>query len=941
MIPLRPTVSLPTFRGICYVFLLTLFSLSSASAQPGRGIVTGRAADTGGGALQGARIELQPGGASTVSNNQGEYRFTDIPAGAYKLTVSFVGFTSSMVNVTVAPGQTSRADVTLQVASTTDSVLVTAERPHGEAEAINRQRTAENILQVLPHDVITSLPNANVADAIGRLPSVTLERDEGEGKYVQIRGTEPRYSNVTIDGVNVPSPETVRTIKLDIIPSDLVESVEINKTLLANMDGDAIGGSVNLRTKIAGEQPTISMFGLGGYTPIVNGRTLSQFGGTIGKRFGKERRLGLIFGGTYDWNGRGIDDIEPALNVVNNVATYSGTDIREYRYYRARWGFSGSADYKLSQNSQIYIRGLYSHFDNFGDRWVYSPNINDYLTPFLGDKTGDTSFNASVRRPVQVIGSLSAGGQHFFRTSWISWEVAGSRASTEDKGYSQANFAPPDGSPLLGVQYAVDLSNPYRPRFPVTNGVNILDLKQYLLQGFDNNTLYSPQVNLQGAASVGKNYSWNGHFGVFEFGGKFRTAHKFNEPNDVFYTAVNPNALPAPNFPGDLTNSNYYGGSYQFGPTVNYNKFRGFVASNPSAFTVDFNTTRLRNDPNVWDIVERVGSGYFQNAITFGKFRLYTGLRFEATDEGVRGAITHSTNGKYTSTSSQTTSSGYLDPLPSAQLRYALTSESGIRFAYGRGIARPDFFQLPPYLTLDDTRKSVSVGNPNLKPTHANNYDVLYEHYLKPLGLIQAGYFYKDISDPIARVRTTLTSGTYAGFKQTQYVNITSAHVAGFEIALQQRLSYLPGLLNALGISANYSYTTSQATGIPGRGDKPSLLRQAPHTWNISPTYDKGRISLRVGLSYNGANIFSYGYTDGADLGIKGPNGDQYLYAHLQVDAQASIRLAKGFSAIVYGLNLNNEVFGFYQGSPIYVAQREYYKTTYAGGLRWSLTPDR
>src|SRR6202011_3787537 len=138
----------------------------------------------------------------------------------------------------------------------------------------------------LPSEVITSLPNANVADALGRLPGVTLERDEGEGKYVQIRGTEPRYSNVTIDGVNVPSAENYRVVKLDIIPSDLVESVEINKTLLANMDGDAIGGSVNLRTKSAGERPTLSLFGLGGYTPIFNGRGATQSGGTGGKRFG-------------------------------------------------------------------------------------------------------------------------------------------------------------------------------------------------------------------------------------------------------------------------------------------------------------------------------------------------------------------------------------------------------------------------------------------------------------------------------------------------------------------------------------------------------------------------------------------------------------------------------------------------------------------------------
>ncbi|PYV50861.1 MAG: hypothetical protein DMG98_27150 [Acidobacteria bacterium] len=175
------------------------------------------------------------------------------------------------------------------MASKNEEIMVYAERAHGEAEAINEERTADNILQVLPAEVITSLPNANVADAIGRLPSVTLERDEGEGKYVQIRGTEPRLSNLTIDGINVPSPEGgVRQVKLDTIPADLVESVEINKTLEANMDGDGIGGSVDLKTKMAGESPTLILDGLGGYTPIVNGRYVSQWDATVGQRFGPQ-----------------------------------------------------------------------------------------------------------------------------------------------------------------------------------------------------------------------------------------------------------------------------------------------------------------------------------------------------------------------------------------------------------------------------------------------------------------------------------------------------------------------------------------------------------------------------------------------------------------------------------------------------------------------------
>ena len=948
-------VTAAPIRALVIALAICSFHFTSAFAQTGRGSITGLVVDASGGVLRGASVELLPGGLAAASNNQGEFNLLDIASGPYKLIVSYVGFAPFTQDITVTRGETLRVDVTLQAATRSEQILVTAERPHGEAEAINRERTAENVLQVLPHDVIVSLPNANVADAIGRLPSVTLERDEGEGKYVQIRGTEPRYSNVTIDGVNVASPENVRQIKLDIVPSDLVESVEINKTLLANMDGDAIGGSVNLRTKTAGERPTLSLFGIGGYTPIIGGRGVSQFGGTAGQRFGKKKKLGILFGGTYDWNGRGIDDLEPAPQAIQcnpgdcgnpsanapYFGTYAGADLREYRYYRARWGFTGSVDYKLSDVSSLYVRGLYSHFDNFGERWVYSPTINSYTnSQFQGGADGSMSFNASIRRPVQTVGSLLVGGQHYGRTAWFTWELSSSRSSTEDKGYAQANFGPvADNSPLNNVVFGVNLSNPFRPRFPVQNNVNIYDPSQYFLQNLDVNTTYSPQLNLQGAVSAAKNYNWNGHFGTFEAGAKVRNVHRFNEANDIFYNAVDPSSLAMTKFSTSFHNNDYYDNSYQLGPFADYNRIKSYFLSTPGAFTVDFSKTRQRNDPQSFDLTERVVAGYLQNSITFGKFRLYAGVRFEATDEGVRGNLVTLSKGAYVSTSSQASSSGYIDALPSAQLRYALTSDSGIRFAYGRGIARPNYSDLPPYITLDDRRNSISAGNPNLKPTYANNYDVLYERYLKPYGILQAGYFYKDISQPIYLVSSLVTSGTYTGYTERQPVNGSSASLWGFEAAYQQRLAFLPGVLAGAGISANYSYTSSRANGVPGRSDHPALQRQAPHTWNISPTYDRGRVSLRVGLAFNDANIFSYNYTDGAPLGLKGPNGDQYLYSHFQVDAQASVRLAKGFSAVVYGLNLNNEPFGFYQGSEIWPIQREYYKPTIAGGLRWSLLP--
>jgi TonB-dependent receptor len=341
--------------------------------------------DAGGAVLQGARIELQPGGAAAVTNQQGEFTISGLTPGEYAVTVSYVGFAPFSAKANVTTGHVARLDASLKVASQNEQIVVYAERVHGEAEAINRQRESDNILQVLPVEVITSLPNTNIADALGRLPSVTLERDEGEGKYVQIRGIEPRLNNVTIDGVNVPSPESgVRQIKLDIIPANLVDSVEISKTLSANQDGDAIGGSVNLVTKTAGERPTIYLNGIGGYTPIVGGRTLSEFDGAVGQRFGASKKLGILFGGSYDWNGRGIDDIEPSLDVFNNSPVVTSVDLREYRYYRTRYGFTGTVDYKLGDVSSIYVRGLYSHFDNFGDRWVYIPET-DFVTPTQGD----------------------------------------------------------------------------------------------------------------------------------------------------------------------------------------------------------------------------------------------------------------------------------------------------------------------------------------------------------------------------------------------------------------------------------------------------------------------------------------------------------------------------------------------------------------------------
>src|SRR6202790_3613938 len=280
-----------------------------ALAQERKGTITGTVKDSGNSALQSALVELLPLGRKVVTDDHGQFRITDVPAGEYTLSVSYVGLAASNVPVTVQAGQEVSANAVLQVASQNDQVVVIAERLQGEAEAINIERTNDNIVQVLPERVINSLPNTNIADAVGRLPSVSLERDEGEGKYVQIRGTEPRLTNVTVNGVNLPSVEgVVRNIKLDAIPADLVERIEVFKTLSANQDADGVGGTVNLVTRTPGEKPTYEFGGTFGHNALQNGYNRGALDGTFGKRFGVEKKLGFLLNGAWDQTNRGIDE---------------------------------------------------------------------------------------------------------------------------------------------------------------------------------------------------------------------------------------------------------------------------------------------------------------------------------------------------------------------------------------------------------------------------------------------------------------------------------------------------------------------------------------------------------------------------------------------------------------------------------------------------------
>ena len=531
---------------------------------------------------------------------------------------------------------------------------------------------------------------------------------------------------------------------------------------------------------------------------------------------------------------------------------------------------------------------------------------------------------------------------------WFSWDAALSRAWYSDSPYSDAQFGPSSALPSSTCSYdPSNTSNEFLPRWTGSCFTEISNPSNFQLSKITRDLGPSAQLNIELSGSGAKRYHIGSKLATFEIGGRFRNEHKFN---DGYVLTLTPNSgavIPMTDFPNSLINHNYYnGGNYNLGYNPSLENAVAFYNANQGMFT---SSSTQGQDGQEYDLIEKVGAGYIMNTIDLSsKWRFIAGLRIESTTD----SISNFSFDQDTGTISPNKFNGsYITYLPSAALKYAISSNDDLRFFYARGLSRPDPQDLAQAVqwTIKGNGSNpfqASLGNPNLKAETGDDIDVLYDHYFGTFGVFSAGAFYKFLHDPIVTVQSTVDPFTPAGGPTGSYlvqqpINAGSGWVTGIEIAYLQHFSSLPGAWGGLGLSANYGYTASRAIGIPGRSDHPPLLDTSPNAFNISPTYDRGRVSIRLGLSYNQANIYAYQFSDGLAGGINGPLSDVYFYTHFQVDAQASIRLNHGLTLLVSGLNLNNEVFGFYQGSPQYMIQREYYQPTYSAGLRWEPTREK
>ncbi|GJG84901.1 TonB-dependent receptor [Gemmatimonadetes bacterium T265] len=926
---------------------------------PAPGAVTGRVVDTAGVALPNAVVFVRGTRLGTTSDATGRFRIAAVPAGDYVLVARRVGYASDSATVVVAAGATSARDLRLRAsASTLAAVVVRASPRLSETReaALVRRDTAANIVSTLSGDDIRALPNANAAEAAARMPGVSTERDEGEGKFVQVRGTEPRLSNVTIDGAHVPGTEAGNRIpKLDAVPSDLLGAIEISKTLTADMDADAIGGSVNLVTKTPEGRPR-------GYVALQGGQQTQlsakqgQTSFTYGGRFGDAERLGVLVGASYDRNNRSIQDLEGGWGVNDGGRSFPVEwDQRDYVYGRTRAGGGGAVDYRFAGGSSVYLRGLYSDFRNFGTRYRYdlatdgNPPTSGTTTDGIGTGTTLTR-EVSNRTPIERLFGFTAGGRIPAGRLEIDYagNFSGTRQSVTNYRFNDFTYAGADGS---GVPLVYDASNINTPRYRFTNAadsVASLDPANYALSGYSINSGLATGRDDGGQVNALLHYGFGGadaHPSTFKFGVKLRDEHKdyVNTGQRFSYNAPAAGGLTLAQVQSSFTDPDYYGAvapGFTLGPVPAVGAVARYEDANAGLFT---NTTNAaRNAVGSFNGGETIYSGYGMNTTDFGPLRVNLGLRLEATHSSYDGNVaTRPKGGAYVITNTPG-SQNYVDLFPSAQLRYALDAQSNLRLAVTRAIARPNYYDLAPHLQGDvctscaTNYNNLSAGNPDLKPQHAWNYDLLGERYLPGAGVLSGGIFYKRITDFIY-LQNFIYGGPvtdFQGYYGRRPANGGAGHLAGAEVQYTQRLAFLPGALAGVGVDVNWTHVESKVALLNSDGSvarRAQLARQSPNVANLALTYDLGPVSARGSWQYQGASIYSYGD------GTRTAGGDTYFYPHGQVDASIIANVTPLVAVQLQGLNLNNEIFGFYQGAPgaTYSVQRETYGRSFILGVKY------
>ncbi len=941
--------------------IILLFNFSKIIAQTGniKGIIT----DENGIYVPGASIYIENLKKGAISDFDGNFTIVNIPVGEQKLQISFLGYENIQKMVSVSNNQTFFLKVVMKPNSTILNEVTISTSIGGQAKAINKQKSNINITNVISTDQIGKFPDANIGDAIKRVPGITMQVDQGEARNIIVRGLSPQLNSVTLNGSRIPSAEgDNRNIQMDLIPSDMIQTIEVNKAVTPDMDGDALGGSVNLITRTAPRNFRLSATAGSGINFITNKRILNgSF--LIGDR-SKDKKVGWMLSASIndtdfashnieaEWDknfeyNTGMKDADGDA-ILNEVDVNSYTKEFQQRTYfvqRIRRSIAANFDFQLDDNNKIYIKSMYNWRDDRENRFRLKQEILD------GDdiEIGDFSINSEnnlVRFPVEVsrqskgginnnrnknrrledqrMQNYTIGGDHLFGNLKSDWTFSYAEASEERLNERYANFE---------SEYSINNNN-LNPRFPIftpvdANKANDLSNFEYDEITEENKYTNEQDFNLFANFQLPLNIL-NSKDGRFKFGIRTRLKTKTRD-NDFFeydlegiYPTLNLAITKDYTNPDFLTGNEYEAGRYAD------ERWLGNLLLNKSNGEPIYDEFLGEN----FLTKEDVYAGYIMTEQKLSdNFTVLAGVRIEHTKTSATGnSINFDKDGDFESFSPITDKGSYTNILPSIHLKYNFTPNSVVRFAYTNTIARPNYVELVPFKNIIREDDEIQLGNPDLDPAKSMNFDLTAEHYFKDIGLISAGIFYKDIKDfsfvSFSQATNNNLGNNTNGFTIFKPENGDEATILGAEIAIQKKLSFLPSFAKNLSIYANYTFLTSEANGINDRSDDLELPNTAPNMFNSSLGYDDGKLTARISANFSDAYVDEFG---------KNEFEDRYYDKQFFLDFNIGYAITKNLRFYADITNLTNQPLRFYQGSKERTMQLEFYGRRLTFGLKYDL----
>jgi TonB-dependent receptor len=925
--------------------VIALYAVAAA-ADPVTGTVVDGSGTRG---LQGAEVTIVELGQTAVVGADGSFRFGDVPAGSYTVRAKFAGAVDDVRPIVVSDGGAVSIDFVLsplpsELAGVTqvDDVLVIGQRSNF-LSAISRQRSADTVQTVLTRDAIGQFPDQNVAEALRRAPGINVLNDQGEGRFVSVRGLDPNLNSSSINGNRVlATGGDNRSVALDVISSDLIESIEIKKTLTPDMDGDTIGGSIDITTTSSlDRRRNLFTVSLEGSYNDLNEKTSPKasfdFVYKVNDRFG-------IAGGVSYYNREfATDNIEMDGWEEDGGAVYAeDLEYRDYDVTRERYGATLSLDFRPNDSTQLYLRGLYSKFDDTELRTRLVFGFEEPTSTTANSATFDSADgrirverDLKDRREIQSVRTLSAGGRTDVGAWRFTYDLAWSEADQVEDGsidpiVFRRDFEDPGE---LGV--TIDYTDLRLPRYSIDFGQALfLDAGEYEFDELERTTEEDAK-DKEFSARFDAAYDMALGDGSLElqFGAKARQRDKRqNFIIDIFDGNTDGLTL------ADVVGRQSYGLA-TIDPIPGLSEIRDLVRGGYGSFERNDLDSDFATNAESFSAEEDIYAGYgllrFENA----SLRVIAGVRVEHTEGQLKGqrvdlveegavvggvALTEDT---LFITPVQFDVS-YTDWLPSVNVRYELAEDVIGRFGAFRSVVRPSFGQQAPRFLIEENdanERSGEFGNPDLDPYKAWNFDATLEWYFAPQAVLQGGVFYKTIEDYI--VAAEFENGTFNGIAYDEAVipiNGEDATVFGVELSYGQALTFLPGPFDGLLVNFNYTYTDAEGDVL---GRTIPLPASSEHTFNAVLGYEKGPLSLRV------AGAYRSGYLD--ELGGDAES-DRYVDSHFQVDLSGKYRLTPNVQLFGEVVNLNDATYTAYQRGPgrDRLLQYEEYSWTAKFGVR-------